>query len=238
LKASFSLYICPMSDILGHALYDHYHGLSKQKLWINNQYGPKEEMPIATYFRDEDNMPDLEWLALNECRGLVLDIGAGAGSHALALQARDIAVTALEISPVAVQVMHARGVIDTVLADIFTYNQDNFDTLLLLMNGVGLAGTIARLKLLLTHFHTLLNSGGQILFDSSDIAYLYEGKLPEGAYYGEISYQYEYNRQKTDWFKWLYVDEQTMQTIATEAGFKLEVLLEDEFGQYLARLTK
>jgi hypothetical protein len=91
---------------------------------------------------------------------------------------------------------------------------------------------------LLTHFHTLLNSGGQILFDSSDIAYLYEGKLPEGAYYGEISYQYEYNRQKTDWFKWLYVDEQTMQTIATEAGFKMEVLLEDEFGQYLARLTK
>jgi len=227
-----------MSDILGQALYDHYHQLQPHKLWIHNQYGPKEEMPVDTYFRGEDDMPDLEWLALNECRGCVLDIGAGAGSHALALQKRGMNVTALEISPLAVQVMQNRGVKQTTLADIFTYNQNKFDTLLLLMNGVGLAGTIAGLTQLLTHLGTLLNDGGQILFDSSDVAYLYEGKLPAEDYYGEISYQYEYNRQKTDWFKWLYADEHIMQTIATDAGFKMEVLLEDEYDQYLARLTR
>ncbi len=227
-----------MSDILGQAIHDHYHKLQPHKLWIHNQYGPKEEMPVATYFRDEDDMPDLEWLALNECRGRVLDIGAGAGSHALALQSRDVAVTALEISPLAAQVMRERGVKHTALADIFTYNQGKFDTLLLLMNGVGLAGTISGLTQLLTHLGTLLNQGGQILFDSSDVAYLYEGNLPAGGYYGEIAYQYEYNKQKTGWFNWLYADEHTMQTIATQTGFKMEVLLEDEYGQYLARLTR
>ncbi|MBW4891737.1 methyltransferase domain-containing protein [Mucilaginibacter sp. HMF5004] len=226
-----------MSDILGQAIYKHYHKLSRQKLWINNRYGPREEMPLGTYFRTEDDMPDMEWLALNECRGKVLDIGAAAGCHSLILQERRMDVTAMDISPLAVDVMKEQGIKKAVLADIFSYNQGKFDTLLLLMNGIGLAGTIIKLKQLLLHLTTLLNPGGQILFDSSDIAYLYEGQLPQTGYYGEIWYQYEYGRQKTEWFQWLYVDEATMQAIATETGFKMDVLLEDEFGQYLTRLT-
>jgi SAM-dependent methyltransferase len=226
-----------MSDIIGQAIYDHYHNHTKHKLWINNRYGPREEMPIATYFREEDDMPDIEWLALNECRGKVLDVGAAAGCHTLLLQERDIEVTAMDISSLAVDVMKGRGVKSALKADIFIYNQGKFDTLLLLMNGIGLAGTIEGLKQLLLHLKTQLNDGGQILFDSSDVAYVYEGKLPDSGYYGEISYQYEYNKQKTDWFNWLYVDEITMQRIAEEIGFTMNVLLEDEFGQYLARLT-
>jgi hypothetical protein len=227
-----------MNDILGQAISSHYHKLPKHKLWINNRYGPKEEMPIATYFRKEDDMPDLEWLALNECRGKVLDVGAAAGCHSLILQERDIDITAMDISPLAVDVMREQGVKNVVMADIFTYNQGKFDTLLLLMNGMGLAATITQAKQLLLHLGTLLTPDGQILFDSSDVAYVYEGKLPKTHYYGEIWYQYEYNKRQTDWFRWLYVDETTMQGIAAETGFKMEVLLEDEFGQYLARLTK
>jgi SAM-dependent methyltransferase len=226
-----------MTDILGHALHDYYHHIAANKLWIHNTYGPKEEMPIATYFRNEDNMPDIEWLALNECRGKVLDIGAGAGSHALLLQERNFDVTAIDISALSVEVMKERGIKQALQADIFTYNQGKFDTLILLMNGIGLAGTLDRLKQLLIHLKTLLNNGGQILFDSSDIAYLYEGKLPEDTYYGEILYQYHYKKMKTDWFKWLYIDEHTLQKIAKETGFKAEVLLEDEYSQYLVRLT-
>ncbi|RYE18513.1 MAG: SAM-dependent methyltransferase, partial [Sphingobacteriales bacterium] len=94
-----------MSDILGQALQNYFHKTGRHKLWIHNQYGPKEEMPVAAYFRDEEDMPDLEWCALDHCRGQVLDIGAGAGSHALVLQQRGVDVTALEISPLATQVM-------------------------------------------------------------------------------------------------------------------------------------
>ncbi|HEY9196100.1 MAG TPA: class I SAM-dependent methyltransferase, partial [Mucilaginibacter sp.] len=126
-----------MKDILGQAIYDHYHQNPPHKLWINNQYGPREEMPVETYFRDEDDMPDLEWHALNECRGTVLDIGAGAGSHALLLQERGFDVTALEISALAAGVMQARGVNKVVIADVFEYRDSRYDTLLLLMNGIG-----------------------------------------------------------------------------------------------------
>ncbi|MBB6107416.1 Methyltransferase domain-containing protein [Mucilaginibacter lappiensis] len=227
-----------MKDILGQAIHDHYHQQQEHQLWINNQYGPSEEMPVEAYFREEDDMPDIEWLALNECRGDILDIGAGAGAHVLILQERGFDVTALDISNMASTVMKARGVHKVITANIFEYRDQQYDTLLLLMNGIGLTGTLLQLKTFLQHTKQLLKPGGQLLFDSSDIAYLYEGKLPEnGVYYGEIQYQYQYNQQKTDWFPWLYIDEQTLTRIAEEIGYNIEVLLEDEFKQYLVRLT-
>ena len=226
-----------MVDVLGRAIFDHYHQLNPDTLWIHNKYGPEEEMPVDVFFREADDMPDLELFAVNECKGKVLDIGAGAGSHALLLQDMGIDVTAIDISPLAVQVMQHRGVVKASEVNIFTYHPGKFDTLLLLMNGIGLAADLNGLKILLTHLKTLLNPGGQILFDSSDISYLYKGNIPTDRYYGEIDYQYQYKKLKTDWFKWLYIDEQTLLPIAAEVGFKAEVLLEDDYGQYLARLT-
>ncbi|QQL49769.1 class I SAM-dependent methyltransferase [Mucilaginibacter ginkgonis] len=226
-----------MKDILGRAIAAHAVSNTADKLWIHNQYGPKEEMPIDTYFREEDDMPDLEWLALEQCTGKILDIGAGAGSHALFLQHEGKDVTAIDISPLAVEVMKQRGVGKAFIADIFTYNQGRFDTLLLLMNGIGLAGTMDGLKRLLNHLKTLLAPGGSILFDSSDVSYLYEdGELPADKYYGEIAYQYEYAGQKGEWFSWLYIDEKTLEDVTVELGFVMEVLMDDEYGQYLARL--
>ena len=227
-----------MNDVLGQALFDYYHHRSRSKLFIHNQYGEKEIMPIAAFFKEEDDMPDIEWLALERCEGKVLDIGAGAGSHALILQEKGIEVFAMDISPLAVEVMRARNVANIIEADIFQYHQQKYDTLLLLMNGIGLAGNIEQLKTLLLHCKILLNNGGKLLFDSSDISYLYDGKsLPDDRYFGEINYQYEYKKQKTEWFQWLYVDEHTIKKIAESVGFETEVLLEDEFGQYLAQLT-
>lgn len=227
-----------MSDVLGQAIYDYYHDIAPGKLWIHNKYGPKEEMPIETFFRTTDEMPDLEWLALNECRGKILDIGAGAGSHSLILQDNNLDVTAIDISPLAVKVIKDRGVKNAFHQDIFTYNDAKYDTLLLLMNGIGLAGTLAGLKTLLQHLKTLLNDGGQLLFDSSDVSYLYEdGDMPTDDYHGEIAYQYHYKKLQTNWFNWLYVDKDTLQKTAAEAGFKANILLEDEYGQYLSKLS-
>jgi SAM-dependent methyltransferase len=226
-----------LEDIFGRALFDHFKNAGKHKLWINNTYGPKEEMPLDVYFRTEDEMPDLELIALNKCRGKVLDIGAGAGSHALILQDKGLEVTSLDISGLAITVMLQRGVKHAFEKDIFTYRANKYDTLLLMMNGIGLCGTIQQLRLFLQHTKTLLNKGGQLLFDSSDIAYLYEGNLPKGDYYGELLYQYAYKGQKTDWFKWLYIDHEKLKAVAAEEGWVTEVLYEDDMDQYLARLT-
>jgi len=227
-----------MNDVLGQALYDYYAKNSRGKLWIHNKYGPKEQMPVSLYFRKMKDVPELEKVALKNCKGRVLDIGAGAGSHALILQEKAIDITALEISPKAAEVMKLRGVKSIVEKDVFQFEETGFDTLLLLMNGIGLTGSVNGLKAFLRHAKKLLKPNGQLIFDSSDVAYVYEGKLPDSEdYYGEIMYQYEYKKQKTDWFTWLYIDKKKLAQIAKEEGWKTEILYEDQFDQYLAKLV-
>lgn len=225
-----------MSDVFGKALYDHFKKVKGSRLFIHNKYGPKEEMPLDVYFRTEIEMPELELIALGKCYGKILDIGAGAGSHALFLQDLGTDVTAIDISCGAVQIMTERGVAQVFEQDIFTYSYQKFDTLLLLMNGIGLCGNIQQLRVFLQHTKTLLNPGGQLLFDSSDIAYLYEGELPAGGYYGELWYQYGYKGQKTDWFQWLYIDQDTLIAVAHEEGWAIDIVYEDDMDQYLAKL--
>lgn len=195
-------------------------------------------MPVATYFRREEQMPELERKALDLCKGKILDIGAGAGSHALALQDRHLDVTALDISPLAAGIMRMRGVDKVLTEDIFEYHEKQFDTLLLLMNGIGLTGNIQGLRRFLLHARDLLLPGGQLLFDSSDVAYLYEDGPPlQDHYYGEVRCRYEYRRQKTEWFTWLYIDPDTLALIARDEGWGTQILYEDDQDQYLARLT-
>lgn len=226
------------NDILGQAISDYYNYERNQILWVHDKHGPKVEMPIATYFRDETKMPELELNALALCKGSVLDIGAGAGSHALALEDRGITVTALDISPLAVGVMRLRGVSQAIVQDVFLYEEQQFDTLLLLMNGIGLCGNISGLRRFLAHAKKLLKPGGQLIFDSSDVAYLFENDIPIlDHYYGEIQCRYEYKKQKTDWFTWLYIDRNTLSMVARDEGWQMEVVMEDNDDQYLAKLT-
>jgi SAM-dependent methyltransferase len=225
-----------MKDILGQAMTDYYaRGKeSRSKLWVNNRYGPREEMPVSVYFRDMNNMPKLEWIALQQCRGKILDIGAGAGSHALALQQLGQNVTALDISPMLAALMEKRGVKKVIRQDFFELGSGAYDTLLLLMNGIGLAGTLDGLRRFFDKARNLLRPGGQLIFDSSDIAYLYRGKPPKGPdYYGSIFYQYEYRRQRSDWFQWLFIDLKTLTKLASEVGWETERIFDDGDDHYL-----
>jgi SAM-dependent methyltransferase len=226
-----------MNDLLGTAISDHYFGTAPAKLWVYDTLGPRVEMDVSVYFRDWSKMPELEKIALQECGSKVLDTGAGAGSHALALQEREKDVTALDISALNVDVMKARGVRKAIAGDIFSFSEGKYDTLLLLMNGIGLVSNVEGLRKFLRHVRRLLLPGGQILFDSSDVAYMYEETpVPVDRYYGEITCRYGYRRHKTDWFSWLYIDFGTMRKIAAEEGWKPDLLFEDDDDQYLARL--
>jgi SAM-dependent methyltransferase len=224
-------------DVFGAALLDQFNNNAVNTLWLHNNYGEPEEMPTDVFFRNADELPDLEELALKLCKGKVLDIGAGAGSHALILQQHKVDVTALEISLTACEIMRKRGVLKVVNCDVFDYEGSKYDTLLLLMNGIGLAESLDVLPSLLKKLKTLLNPGGQILFDSSDVSYLYQDiDLPEDTYFGEITYQYEYKGIKGAEFGWLYVDAETMQDIAEANGFSFSLLHDDGEDQYLAQL--
>jgi len=226
-------------DVYGEALYDfHVLGELKDKLLLHSSYGDIEEMPIEVFFRDETDFPELEHIALALCDGDVLDVGAGVGSHALYLQDKGFQVDALEISESACSIMKQRGVQNTLRNDFFTLQKGNYDTLLFLMNGIGLAGTVTGLRELLRHSKKLLSDKGQLLFDSSDISYLYEEyRIPKPEHYlGEIRFQYEYKGILGKPFRWLYIDQRELIKIAHEEGWVVQILFEDDNDQYLARM--
>jgi SAM-dependent methyltransferase len=226
-------------DVLGTAIADFYYKNAPAKLWVYDHFGPRVEMNVTTYFRTWPEMPPLEQIAIQECRGKILDIGAGAGSHALELQRRRKDVTAVDISPLAVRVMEDRGVMNAIQGDIFEFGKGKFDTLLLLMNGIGLVGDTSGLHRFLLHADQLLNPGGQLLFDSSDVAYLFEDRpLPKDRYYGEVACWYGYKGLKAAPFSWLYIDYHTLEKMAAEAGWRTELLFEDGNDQYLVRLAR
>jgi SAM-dependent methyltransferase len=225
-------------DVFGTALTDQFLHNKAEILCLHNSYGEPEEMPLDVFFRTPEEMPELELIALDLCRGKILDIGAGAGSHALLLQQQKKDVTALDLSSGAVEIMKQRGVKKVLYGDINAHTGQRYDTLLLLMNGIGLTSSLEGFRKFLLHAATLLNKGGQLLFDSSDIAYLYEdGNKPAADYYGQVSYRYAYKGQQDNWFNWLYLDSETLKTTAATAGWSCEILFDDGEDQYLARLS-
>lgn len=225
-------------DLFGNALKDYYAGLRDNKLWIHTDYGQPEEMPVDVYFRTPDEFPELELLALSMCEGSVLDIGAGVGSHALILQQKEFKVTALEISESACQIMKMRGIRKILNTDIFLYDAKKYDTLLLLMNGIGLCEDVNGFHSFLKHMKKLIKPDGQLIFDSSDISYLKEDrKIVSEKYFGEFTYCYEYQNIKGDWFKWLYIDFPTLEEAAELNGWHAQLVYEDNMDQFLVRLT-
>jgi len=226
-------------DVYGEALYD-FHSLQelKEPLLLHSSYGDIEEMPIEVFFREEEDFPELEHIALALCDGHVLDVGAGVGSHALYLQDKGFTVDALEISEAACAIMKKRGVKNVIHADFFQLKDKSYDTLLFLMNGIGLAGSIEGLREVLQHSKDLLSENGQLLFDSSDISYLYEEyHISKPEYYlGQINYRYQYKGHFGKPFNWLYIDQETLIQVAHEENWIVQILFEDGNDQYLVRM--
>ncbi len=232
-------------DPMGAAIRDYFRQGKSAQLKVLSSLFDDDEMPVAHLFRSYHEMPPLEQRALNEARGKVLDVGAGAGCHALALQERGFDVTAVDISPLSCETMKERGVANVECVNIFNQRfQERFDTLLLLMNGTGIAGKLSRLPQLLSRLKQLMNPGAQILIDSSDLRYVYEdedGVLDvdfDGAYYGEVDYQMTYRNIIGKSFDWLYADSVVLAECCRQCGLKCEILAQGNHYDYLARIVQ
>ncbi|GAB2534902.1 class I SAM-dependent methyltransferase [Rufibacter soli] len=235
--------VVQQEDPMGLAIEAYWNGNKEAAVVVYSDQMEPDELPAAYLFREPQEMPEREQFALTQAHGRVLDVGAGAGSHALALQATGVEVTALDISDRACAVQKARGVKQVVAGDFFTLPASPYDTLLLLMNGIGIAGTIEGLPHFLEVCKAWLAPGGQIILESSDILYLYEEEDGSvlldlnGAYYGEMTYMMEFEGQRGAAFPWLFIDFNLLQQYAQEAGFTAELLLQEEDAHYIARLT-
>jgi SAM-dependent methyltransferase len=220
----------------GAALGDFLAGRLNAEVIVRAEDGEEERTPARVFFRGPEDFSALDEAALDLCRGRVLDIGAGAGCHSLALQARGLAVTALDVSSEAVEVMRRRGVLDARCGNIFTFAGERFDTLLILMNGIGLVGTLDGLDRFLRDAPQLVTDGGQILLDSFDPGPA-DAERPHG-YVGEMRFQLDYQGVRGAFYDFLFLDFETLRRHADRAGWCCESIWQEEEGHYLARLKR
>ena len=97
-------------DPMGTAIADYFNHNKADKLRVFSSQFEEDEIPVNQLFRPYDEMPELEQIALQIAEGNILDVGAGSGCHALALQEMGKEVCAIDISPRSVEVMEKRGV--------------------------------------------------------------------------------------------------------------------------------
>lgn len=232
-------------DPMGTAIADYYKQGKAAKLRVFSSQFEEDEIPVAQLFRSYEQMPPLEQKALQLAQGKILDCGAGSGCHALALQAMGKEVQAIDISPLSVETMRLRGVKQAYQVNLFDENYvEQFDTILLLMNGSGIIGKLANMSAFFNKMKQLLTPDGCIYMDSSDLRYLFEDE--DGSflidladdYYGEIDFQMQYKQIKGEPFDWLYIDFQTLSLYAAQNGFTVELIQEGEHYDYLARLKR
>lgn len=228
------------------ALLAHAAGDSTTELLIHRDDGLDVLLPVRHFFRGEEEFSDLEQKALSLCSGHVLDVGAGAGIHSLVLQGRGIRVTALDLSPLVAELLRRRGVEDVVCSDFLDFKGGPFDSITLFGHGIGMAGTLAGLDPFLTHAGTLLNPRGWLLVDSLDVTatddprhlQYQEQNRRAGRYVGETRIRFGHAGEMGPYCPWLHIDPSTLSERASPLGFAVEVVCQEESGEYLARLTK
>jgi SAM-dependent methyltransferase len=240
---NFEIYT--MKDLFGKAILDYQTHNSPEDLITETSISEADEMSVAYLFRSFAEMPQLEQKALQLAIGKVLDVGCGAGSHALYLQEKGFDVTAIDISANAIKACELRGLKKAKVKDIMQLDGNKFDTILLLMNGAGMCGKLKNIPNFLQKLKSLLTDEGQILVDSSDIIYMFDededgGKwIPTDVdYYGEVIFDITYKGEKEASFDWMYIDYNTLQNAAVANGLQCELIVEGEHFDYLAKLTK
>ncbi|HPR32512.1 MAG TPA: class I SAM-dependent methyltransferase [Prolixibacteraceae bacterium] len=233
----------PCEDPIGQSISNYFHLGDNSPVKVISSMVEDEELPPDYFFRKHNDMPLLERIALKRSSGSILDVGAGAGCHSLYLQEKKKHVTALEVSTLCCNVMQKRGIHHVINEDIFDIKIKSFDTILLLMNGIGIAGNLSRLPDLLHCLKKILAPGGSILLDSSDLIYLYEQEngsysidINADHYYGEIDYQLEYRSMKSPPFSWLFVDHVLLKDIAETCGLRFRIVEYGPHYDYLAEL--
>ncbi len=229
-------------DPMGQAMYHYFHFNDTTSIKVNTNITEGEELPVSHLFRKYSEMPFLEKEALRLVNGRVLDVGAGSGAHSLYLQNNGFDVTSIDVSELSCILMNERGLKNVKCNDIWTMESETYDTIMFMMNGIGLVKNLEGLEIFLEFIKNFIAPSGQILLDSSDIKYMFYNDQGDfwvdmnSKYYGELEYQLTYKNYTADPFPWLFIDFDRLRNIAIKCGWNVELIYEDDHFRYLAKL--
>ncbi len=232
-----------LNDPIGQAILDFSKNGFTENIIVHSDLCEDDIMPVPYLFRTFDEMPEIEKQALALCKGEILEVGAGTGCHSKHLKSKGLSTFSLDTSDGAIDYLSTQD-LNSEKRAFLDYSEKKFDTILILMNGLGLAGKLKDVNSFLSHAKSLLKDGGKIITDSTDIRYLYEDE--EGGvwmdlnsqYPGEMEFKMDYKEHSSDWFPWVYLDFENLEHEAEKVGLKATKIMEDDNFHYLTTLEK
>ncbi len=226
-------------DLFADALWQ-YHETGRATLRIERDDGHLDSEDIAWYFTSPRDFPNHEKAALKFARGKVLDIGCGAGRHALALQrlktprslrGRGLRVTGIDSSPRIAELARVRGVRDVRVANAcgrLPFLDGEFDTVVLFGNNLGICGTLPRFRRMLRELYRITSPRGRILATTRQPSttnpqhrsYL-SRNLERGRAIGQIRIRLMSGDKRGPWFDLLLLSPTDLMQIAAKEKWEL-----------------
>ena len=238
-------------DAFGQYLLAQYQNLKKpMKEIVERDDGYIEATDYSDrYFSEYPFWDRSEKRALKLVRGKVLDIGCGAGRHVLYLQKHKFDATGIDSSPGAVAVCKFRGVKQVKLLPIEKIGQlgsDQFDTIIMMGNNLGLLGGPIKAKLLLKKLYRITSDKAQIIaennhpYKTSNPIHLNYHKFNRrrGRLAGQLKLRVRYKNIIGKWFDYLLVSPQELKEILKGTGWKLKKIIPSQTSTYIAVIVK
>jgi len=237
------------NDALGHALLDYFSGKSAEE-YIERNDGlltTGKNLNTQVYFSEYNEWPELEQRAVRLAHGKILDIGCGAGRHALYLQAKGFDVWGIDTSPLAIKICKKRGLKHARMLDIKDIDKLNykFDSILLLGNNMALLGDIKKGKQILRKLKNVTNQDAYIFGtcvnphltkDAVHLQYQNQNKR-EGRMPGELTLRIRYKNLVGPWFKYIFMSPRELKDLLRGTGWAVEKV-HNSGVSYLAIIKK
>jgi SAM-dependent methyltransferase len=231
-------------DAYGQLILAYYEGQRRVREIVESDDGFIDAYGPDSYFAPVRRWPSAERQGLRFVRGRVLDVGCGPGRVALELQARGREVTAIDISPGAVEVARRRGVRD---ARVLPFDEvgarlGGFDTVVMYGNNFGLFGGEAKARRLLRRLHPLAQrivASSINPYRTDDAAHLayHARNRSRGRMAGQLRLRVRYRELASPWFDYLLVSPGELQTLIGGTGWHVHRIIEGE-PAYVAVLDR
>ncbi len=218
-------------DAFGHAYYDYLKGETSFMI-IERSDGYIEAGNIAMYFTEYKDWPSHVKRAMKYVHGKVLDVGCGAGRHALYLQQNGFDVLGIDVSPLAIKVCKMRDLKKAKVLSVtgISSTLGTFDTILMLGGNFGLFANKQRTKWLLKRFYGMTRESAVVIAQSRNI---YRTKEPHHLHYhecnrkrsrmaGQIRLRVRYKKYAEPWYDYLLVSPGEMRMLLQGTGWKIK----------------
>lgn len=219
------------TDSFGRAMLDWVQGASTPEIIERNDGAIEIGAGPDGYLSRFKDWPITERHSLNYVRGRVADVGCGGGRVALYLQQRGVDVVGIDVSALTIKAARLYGVKSTWCASVDRVHEriSDFDTIILFGNNLGVFGTPAHARQILTTWATLVAPGTRLLVESTNP---YSGGAPivdraycqmnrrKGMALGQCRLRVWYDRSPSKWFSWFFASQSDLKQILRGTGWQ------------------